>query len=84
MRNSNKVLLIAAAGILALVLAFVLVMGLTARSLFETRGRTVQAHRPRAAYCLPAASSTIDLSLPKTLLAGSSSRASSSIERASS
>lgn len=84
MRNSNKVLLIAVAGILAFVLTFVLVMGLTARNLFETRGRTARAHHPCAPYCLPAASSTIDLSLPKTLLAGSSSRASSSIERASS
>ena len=84
MRNSNKVLLIAVAAVLAFVLAFVLVMGLTARNLFETRGRTVRAHRPRAPYCLPAASSTIDLSLRKMLLAGISSRASSSIERASS
>ena len=40
MRTSNKVLLIAVAAILNLVMAFVVVMGLTARDLFEEHGRT--------------------------------------------
>jgi hypothetical protein len=43
MRTSNKVLLIAVAAILALVMVFVVVMGLTARDLFEQRGRTAQS-----------------------------------------
>jgi hypothetical protein len=43
MRNSNKVLLIAVGAILAFVLAFVLVMGLTTKNLINRRGRTTQA-----------------------------------------
>jgi hypothetical protein len=43
MRNSNKVLLIAVGAILAFVLAFVLVMGLTTKDLIDRRGRTAQA-----------------------------------------
>ena len=67
MRNSNKVLLIAAAAVLAFVLTFVVVMGLTARDLLETRGRTARAgcfpagYLPRS-YCLPEAANTFDLS----------------------
>ena len=81
MRNSNKVLLIAAAVLLALVLSFVLVMGLTARELFEQHGRTVQLE---SSYGLAAASRTMDLSFSNTLLPGSCSRASSRTARASS
>ena len=40
MRNSNKVLLIAAAAVLAFILVFVMVMGTTAKNLMEKRGRT--------------------------------------------
>jgi hypothetical protein len=80
MRNSNKVLLIAAAAVLAFVLAFVVVMGLTTRDLFEQHGRTVQAD----SYRLPVASNTIDLSFSSTPLSGSCSRASSNTDRASS
>ncbi|UCF96433.1 MAG: hypothetical protein JSV89_14790 [Spirochaetaceae bacterium] len=88
MRNSNKVLLIAVAAIMAFVVAFVVVMGLTARELFEQHGRTVQAdyfraNHARPGYCLAEASSTIDLSLSSTLLPGSRDRASSSTESAS-
>ena len=79
MRNSNKVLLIAAAVLLAFVLAFVLVMGLTARDLFEQHGRTVQLDRYRVE-----ASNTIDLSFSSTPLSGSCTKASSSTDRASS
>ncbi|MCK5006042.1 MAG: hypothetical protein KAR73_01560 [Spirochaetales bacterium] len=43
MRNSNKVLLIAVGALLAFVLAFVLVMGLTMKGLMDRRGRTAQA-----------------------------------------
>jgi hypothetical protein len=89
MRNSNKVLLIAAAAVLAFVLAFVLVMGLTARDLFEQHGRTVHSNSQRVAplrtgYRLFETSNTIDLSFSSTPLAGSCSRASSSTARASS
>ena len=42
MRNSNKVLLIAVGAILAFVLTFVLVMGLTIKDLIDRRGRTAQ------------------------------------------
>jgi flagellar biogenesis protein FliO len=42
MRNSNKILLIAVGAILAFVLAFVLVMGLTTKRLIDRRGRTAQ------------------------------------------
>jgi hypothetical protein len=89
MRNSNKVLLIAAAVLLAFVLSFVLVMGLTARNLFERHGRTAQADiRPaeplKSVYCLAAASSTMDLSFSSTALPGNCNRASSSTARASS
>jgi hypothetical protein len=78
MRTSNKVLLIAVAAVLAFVLAFIVVMGLTARDLFEQHGRTVRSH----SYRLAEASSTIDLSFSSTPLAGSRSRASSSTARA--
>ena len=81
MRNSNRVLLIAAAVLLALVLSFVLVMGLTARELFEQHGRTVQLE---GSYGPAAASRTMDLSFSNTLLPGSCSRASSKTARASS
>jgi hypothetical protein len=90
MRNSNKVLLITVAAVLAFVLAFVLVMGLTARNLFEQHGgRTVRSQSYRidpfkTGYRLAEASSTIDLSFSSTPLAGSCSRASSSTARASS
>ena len=77
MRNSNKVLLIAMAVFLLFVLAFVLVMGLTARDLFEQRGHTVELDRYRVE-----ASSTIDLSFASTPLSGSCLRASSSTVRA--
>ena len=77
MRNSNKVLLIATAVLLLFVLAFVLVMGLTARDLFEQRGHTVQLDRYRVE-----ASNTIDLSFASTPLSGSCLRASSSMVRA--
>jgi len=46
MRNSNKVLLIAVGAILAFVLAFVLVMGLTTKHLMDSRGRTAQESFP--------------------------------------
>jgi hypothetical protein len=87
MRNSNKVLLIAVAVVLALILTFVVVMGLTARELFEQHGRTVQAPGcpadPLGSYCRPAAaSSTMDLSFSSTPLAGSCIKASSSTARA--
>ena len=89
MRNSNKVLLIAVAVLLAFVLSFVLAMGLTARDLFEQQGRTVQADscpaKPlESSYRLAAASSTMDLSFSNTLLPGRCSRASSITARASS
>jgi len=89
MRNSNKVLLIAAAVLLAFVLSFVVIMGLTARDLFEQHGRTVQvdscpAEPLERGYCLAAASSTMDLSFSNTLLPGNCSRASSKTARASS
>jgi hypothetical protein len=89
MRNSNKVLLITVTAVLIFVLAFVVVMGLTARDLFEQHGRTVrsQSYRIdplRTGYRLAEASSTIDLSFSNTPLAGSCSRASSSTARASS
>jgi hypothetical protein len=80
MRNSNKVLLIAVAAVMAFILAFVVVMGLTTRNLFEQQGRTVQLE----SYRLAEASNTMDLSFSSTPLAGSSSRASSSTARASS
>jgi len=88
MRNSNKVLLIAVAVLLAFVLSFVLVMGLTARDLFEQHGRTVQtdgcpAGPPTGLYFF-AASSTMDLSFNSTALPGNCSSASSSTARASS
>ena len=89
MRNSNKVLLIALAVLLAFLLSFVLVMGLTTRDLFEQHGRTVQAGSCPAGflkcrYCLAEASSTIDLSSSSTALFGTCNRASSSTVRASS
>jgi hypothetical protein len=89
MRNSNKVLLITVAAVLVFVLAFVLVMGLTARNLFEQHGHTVRSQSYRidpfkTGYRLAEASSTIDLSFSSTPLAGSCSRASSSTARASS
>ena len=80
MRNSNKVLLIAVAVLLVFVLSFVVVMGLTARDLFEQHGRTVQMD----SYRREAASNTMDLSFSSTLLPGSCSRASSNTARASS
>ena len=40
MRNSNKILLIAAAAVLAFILVFVIVMGTTVKDLIEKRGRT--------------------------------------------
>lgn len=80
MRNSNKVLLIAVAVLLAFILSFVLVMGLAARDLFEQHGRTVQADTYRAVE----ASNTMDLSFSSTPLFGSCNRASSSTVRASS
>ena len=79
MRNSNKVLLIAAAFVLAFVVAFVLIMGLAARGLFEQQGRTVRLEGYRF---IP--SSTMVRSCDSTSLAGSCSRASSSTARASS
>ncbi len=80
MKNSNKVLLIAVATVVAFVLAFVLVMGFTVRDLFEQHGRTVQAESYRRAE----ASSTMDLSFSRTPLSGSCSKASSRTPRASS
>ena len=71
MRNSNKVLLIAVLALVVVVLAFVLVMGLKARDLFEQHGRTARLELYRSA-----ASSTIDLSLSNTELAGRCSSAS--------
>ena len=82
MRNSNKVLLIAAAVFLLFVLAFVLVMGLTARDLFERHGHTVQLDRCRPDRYRVEASNTIDLSFTSTPLSGSCLRASSSSFRA--
>jgi hypothetical protein len=89
MRNSNKVLLIAAAVVLAFVLAFVVVMGLRTRDLFERHGRTVHAESHwvgplHTDYRFVEASKTMDLSFSSTPLAGSCSRASSSTARASS
>ena len=89
MRNSNKVLLIAVALLLAFVLSFILVMGLTARNLFEQHGRTVRADSfpaelQESGYCLAAASNTMDLSFSNTALVGTRSSASSSTARASS
>ena len=78
MRNSNKVLLIAVGAILAFVLAFVLVMGLTMKGLIDRRGRTVQAP-----YYCPAVLRTIALSFCSTLLVGTWERASSRIDSAS-
>jgi hypothetical protein len=88
MRNSNKVLLIAVAVLLAFIVSFVLVMGLTARDLFEQHGRTAQINTGptepmESSYCLEAASSTVDLSFSNTALFGTCSRASSKTERAS-
>jgi hypothetical protein len=60
MRNSNKVLLIAAAAVLAFVVVFVLVMGSTVRDLIEKRGFTVQASS--ISYRPPEAANTFDLS----------------------
>jgi hypothetical protein len=79
MRNSNKILLIAVAVLLAFVLAFILVMGLTARDLFEQHGRTVQLDLYRVE-----APNTIDLSFSSTPLSGRCARASSSTAKASS
>jgi hypothetical protein len=86
MKNSNKVLLIAVAVLLALILSFVLVMGLTTRDLFERHGRTVQAtgfpaERPEGVYRF-AASSTMALSFSSTALFGNCDSASSSTARA--
>ena len=86
MRNSNKVLLTAVAVLLALILSFILVMGLTARNLFERHGRTVQAtgfpaEPPEGTYCF-AASSTMALSFSSTALSGNCDSASSSTARA--
>jgi hypothetical protein len=78
MRNSNKVLLIAALALVIIVLTFVVVMGLKARDLFEQHGRTARLELYRAT-----ASSTIDLSSNSTALAGSCSSASSNTARAS-
>ena len=80
MRNSNKVLLIAVALLLAFIVSFVLAVGLTARDLLEQRGRTARINTcPIEAveygYCLAAASSTMDLSFSSTVLAGSCARA---------
>jgi len=72
--------LIAAAAELVFVLAFVVVMGLKARDLFEQHGRTVQLD----SYRLAEASNTMDLSFSSTPLAGSCNRASSRTARASS
>ena len=80
MRNSNKVLLIAAAAVLVFVLAFILVMALTSRELIEEHGRTVHIN----SYRLAEASNTMDLSFSSTPLFGSCERASSSTARASS
>ena len=60
MRNSNKVLLIGAAAVLAFVLVFILVMGLTVRNLIEKRGLTAQASS--ISYRLPEAANTFNLS----------------------
>jgi hypothetical protein len=89
MRNSNKILLIAVALLLAFVLSFILVMGLTARNLFEQHGRTVKTEGcpvelQDSGYCLAAASNTMDLSFSSTALFGKPSRACSSTARASS
>jgi hypothetical protein len=89
MRNSNKVLLIAVAVLLVFILSFIVIMGMTARGLFEQHGRTVQADGGPAApldggYCLEVASRTIDLSFSNTTLSGRCSRASSKTARASS
>jgi hypothetical protein len=78
MRNSNKVLLIAAVAVLVFILTFVLVMGLKTRDLFEQHGRTARLESYRAS-----ASSTIDLSLSSTVLAGSCASASSRTASAS-
>jgi hypothetical protein len=79
MRNSNKVLLIAVAVLLAFIISFVLVMGIAARDLFEQHGRTARAGSYRLEAC-----NTMDLSLSSTPLFGSCNRASSSTARASS
>ena len=89
MRNSNKVLLIAVAVLLAFLASLVLAMGLTARDLFEKHGRTARmntcATEPmEISYCLDAASRTMDLSFNSTALFGSRSRASSKTASASS
>ena len=89
MRNSNKVLLIAVAVLLAFIVSFVLAMGLTARDLIEQHGRTARIQTGpieavEGGYRLAAASRTMDLSLSKTALPGSCSRASSNTARASS
>jgi hypothetical protein len=89
MRNSNKILLIAVVLLLAFVLSFILVMGLTARNLFEQHGRTVQmdgfaVELQDGGYCLAAASNTIALSFSSTALSGKPGRACSSTASASS
>ena len=85
MRNSNKVLLIAAACVLALIVSFVVVMGLTARNLFEQHGRTARSEsvQPNQGFAL-ARRSTIDLSLDSTAFCGSCINASSNKAIASS
>jgi len=85
MRNSNKILLIAVACVLALVVSFVLVMGFTARNLFEQRGRTVliESVQPDQGFS-EARRSTIDLSFDSTALCGSCISASSNKAIASS
>ena len=56
MRTSNKVLLAAAAALMALFLTFVLVMGFTTRELLRRRGTTAFAGPvPPAALAAPAA-----------------------------
>ena len=79
MKNSNKVLLIAAVAALGFILAFVVVMGLKTRDLFE-RHRYSASGLPSH---LPAASRTIERSFWSTALPGSRERASSSASRAS-
>ena len=55
MRTSNKVLLVAAAALMALFLTFVLVMGFTTRELLRRRGTTALAGAvPPAALMAPA------------------------------
>jgi hypothetical protein len=59
MRSSNKVLLIAVAAVLLIILTFVVVMGLSIRDLIEARGSVALAPNAPVAADLRAAADSV-------------------------